>query len=368
MLGRNADPAPEDTMARQQIFISHISSEGDIAERLKQRLASDFLGMLDIFVSSDRSSIQAGTKWLDEVDKALKAADAEIVLCSRESVGRPWIHFEAGAAWLRGIPVIPVCHSGLALTELPVPLSMLQGLECSRPEGLQKLYDTVAKLLGAQTPAVDFAALAADLRQLEDQHRAKVSAVPRIESPRVLCAASAQYAEPAMGFELDVGVLQSAFGAGQVTIERSLTRKRLTELLTQQRFDIVHLVLAVDSKSGDLIFSPIDLATYQPSTARIDKLAPEGLVSLLGASQTALVVLATCKALRLAVEVARCTNMVGTEEEITGEQAAEWADCFYDLLRQGQPLYKAFELTQTQVEVPMLPVRHHDVAFGLPPR
>lgn len=354
-------------MARQQVFISHISSETEIAQRLKERLSSHFIGMLDIFVSSDRSSIQAGAKWLDEVEKALTAADAEIVLCSRESVGRPWIQFEAGAAWLRHIPVIPVCHSGLALAELPVPLSMLQGVECSRPEGLQKLYDTVAGLLGGQTPAVDFAALAAELRLLEEQHRAKVSALPRLENPSVLCSASAQYAQAAMGFDLDVGVLQDAFGADRVTVERALTRKRLTELLTQRRFDIVHLVLAVDSKSGDLIFSPIDLATFQPSTGRVDKLPPGGLVTLLGEAKTSLVVLATCKALRLAVELARCTNMAGTEEEISGEQAAEWADCFYHLLRQGTPLYKAFDLTDAQVDVPMLPVRHHDVVFALPP-
>ena len=366
MLARDDDPAAEDRMARQQIFISHISSETEIAQRLKERLAKDFLNMLDIFVSSDRSSIQAGAKWLEEVEKALRAADAEIVLCSRESIGRPWIQFEAGAAWLRGIPVIPVCHSGLAPSELPVPLSLLQGLECSQPAGLQKLYDTVAGLLGAQTPAVDFAALAAELRALEERNRAKVSALPRIENPRVLCAASAQYAEASMGFDLDVGVLQGAFGTERVTVERALTRKRLIELLTQQRFDIVHLVLAVDSKSGALTFSPVDLGTLQPSGGRVDRMPPEGLVTLLEESKTSLVVLATCRALRLAVELARTTNMAGTEEDISGEQAADWADCFYQLLRQGKPLYNAFELTDAQVDVPMLPVRHHDLVFVVP--
>lgn len=350
-------------MARRQVFISHISGETVIAQHLQQRLASDFLGMLDIFVSSDRSSIQAGTKWLDEVDQALKAADAEIVLCSKESVGRPWVNFEAGAAWLRGIPVIPVCHSGLGLNDLPVPLNMLQGLQCSRPEGLQKLYDAMAALLDVKTPALDFKAMAAELHALEEKHRASTPMVQRIENPRVLCAASAQYAQPEIGFDLDVGVLQAAFGAERVTVERALTRRRLTELLTQQRFDIVHLVLKVDSKTGDLIFSPIEFATSRPTTAKVDKMPPDGVASLLGESQTALVVLATCKALRLAVEMARFTNMAGTEDEITGEQAAEWAECFYDLLRQGNPLYKAFQLTRDQVKVPILEVRHHDVVF-----
>jgi hypothetical protein len=115
-------------MAPKQVFISHISDETEIAKHLKRRLDADFLGMLEIFVSSDRQTIQAGQKWLDQVDSALKAADVQMVLCSKASVGRPWVNFEAGAAWLRGIPVIPVCHSGLRLVDLPVPLNMLQGV------------------------------------------------------------------------------------------------------------------------------------------------------------------------------------------------------------------------------------------------
>jgi hypothetical protein len=114
---------------------------------LKQRLDKDFLGLLDIFVSSDRKTIEAGQKWLEEIDKALKCAHLQIVLCSKESVGRPWVNFEAGAVWLRGIPVIPVCHSGLRVSDLPVPLSLLQGVEANEPEGLRELYEAVAARL-----------------------------------------------------------------------------------------------------------------------------------------------------------------------------------------------------------------------------
>jgi hypothetical protein len=63
-------PAP-----RKSVFISHISAESDVAQWLKSVLDRDFLGTLDIFVSSDQSIIEAGQRWLDEVDKALKRAD-----------------------------------------------------------------------------------------------------------------------------------------------------------------------------------------------------------------------------------------------------------------------------------------------------
>jgi TIR domain len=353
-------------MANKQVFISHISAETEIAKRLKQRLDNDFLGMLEIFVSSDRETIRAGEKWLDQVNRALKAADAEVVLCSKESVGRPWVNFEAGAAWLRGIPVIPVCHSGLSLVDLPVPLNMLQGIECSSPDGLHKLYDAMAAVLGVKTPAVDFQAMAADMRQLEETHRMAATSIERVENPRILCAASAQYAQPSLGFHLDVAVLEQVFGKQRVVVERALSRRRLSELLSSQRFDLVHLVTGVDARTGDVVFSDMDLHSGLPSTAKVDKLSPAELAKLLAESQTRLVVLATCRALKLAVVLARSLNMVGTEEEITGEQAAEWADCFYNLLRQGQALHKAFDLASSQVDTPLLLVPHRDVVFALP--
>jgi hypothetical protein len=74
----------------------------------------------------------------------------------------------------------------------------------------------------------------------------------RIERPSVLCAASEQYAQPSLGFSLDVGVLEKAF-PDRLIVEPKLTRKRLLELLTAQRFDIIRLVLAVDVLFGQRI-------------------------------------------------------------------------------------------------------------------
>ena len=205
------------------------------------------------------------------------------------------------------------------------------------------------------------------LRQADEAtQRRDSAAVERIENPRVLCAASSQYAQPSLGFDLDVAVLEQVFGSQQVLVERALSRRRLSELLSTQRFDIVHLVAGVDSRSGDLVFSDMDLHTGMPATTKVDKLSPAGLANLLAESKTRLVVLATCRALKLAVVLARSLNMVGTEEDITGEQAAEWADCFYNLLRQGQALHKAFDLAASQVDAPLLLVPHRDVVFAVP--
>jgi hypothetical protein len=351
-------------MQRKRIFISHISIETLLAQNLKQRIGTDFLGLVDIFVSSDQKTIQAGSKWLEEVEKGLKRADLRIILCSKESVGRPWVNFEAGAVWLRGIPVIPVCHSGMHLNDLPVPLSMLEGVECSQPEGVKKLYDAIATILKVNPPAIDFNAVARDISELEKKYIQEKQTIEVVPNPRILCAASEQYAQPAYGFQFDVEIIQKNFPKG-VTVENKLTKKRLIELLTTQKFDIIHLVLFVDRETGDLIFSPVDYATFKPVTVNPELMSSGSFAALLRESQTKLVVLATCKALLLAVEVAHVANMAASDTEITGEQAAEWEECFYGLLAQGKSLYKAFDITKPQMTTPIRAIRHRDIAFAI---
>jgi hypothetical protein len=58
-------------------------------------------------------------------------------------VTRPWVNFEAGCAWLKKIPVVPVCHSGQRLEQLPSPLFLFQGLDMSTPDFLDKLVQNL---------------------------------------------------------------------------------------------------------------------------------------------------------------------------------------------------------------------------------
>lgn len=362
-------------VARKRIFISHVSTEAAIAGALKERFERDFLGMPEIFVSSDTETIRAGARWLDDLSAALRSTDVQLVLCSRDSVGRPWVNFEVGAAWVRDVRVVPVCHSGMTPEALPVPLSMLQSVTFAAPD-LRKLYAVVAEVLGVTTPAVDFEALATELRALERQTR-EDDPVERVDNPRVLCAATEQYAQPSLGFHLDVAIVQAVFGEDRVIVEHSLTRRRLTDLLTTERFDIVHLVLAVDPTDGDLIFSPVELPDERSTVnrgladagrqRREERLPAAGFADLLTESGSRLVVLATCNALLLAVQVSHVANMAASDTDVSGEEAAEWEDCFYNLLRRGKSVFKALELTQSQVAAPIRGIRRRDVTFAVPP-
>ena len=51
----------------------------------------------------------------------------------------------------------------------------------------------------------------------------------------------------------------------------------------------------------------------------------------------------------------------------TGDEAAEWEECFYRLLVQGKSVHKAFDITRQQSRASIRGVRQKDVRFGITP-
>lgn len=154
-------------MDKKTIFLSHISEEGKLGTILKNRLEEDFLNLIDVFVSSDSRSIPPGDTWLRSVDDKLSQAAALIVLASPTSVNRPWITFEAGAGWAKKVPVMIVCHSGMAPGGLPLPLSQLQAFLLTDEERLKAMYEVIARVLGSATPRSDLGNLLAAVSEFE---------------------------------------------------------------------------------------------------------------------------------------------------------------------------------------------------------
>jgi hypothetical protein len=148
------------------VFISHVGAEREVALALQVALRSAIPG-IEVFVSSDPDSIRAGDRWLDEITTALQTCIVQIVIASPASVGRAWINFEAGAAWLRGIRIIPVCHSGMSPGTLPVPLGLSQGGLLTDAAYLASMFRTIARDCGTterQVPADRFAQSFLDLQ------------------------------------------------------------------------------------------------------------------------------------------------------------------------------------------------------------
>lgn len=158
-------------MPKPTIFISHISEEKEVALLFKNEIERYFLGMVDIFVSSDAKSIQLGSNWLDSITTGLRECAAILLFCSPYSIKRPWINFECGAGWGRGIEIAPICHSGLRPVDLPLPMSLLQGVEASNPKKIQEVFDLIARNLGSNTPQIDAEKLTASILEFERKYK-----------------------------------------------------------------------------------------------------------------------------------------------------------------------------------------------------
>ncbi len=106
---------------KADIFISHIHDEEKVAKALQSFIESKFEKKLKVFLSSDHWQMSAGEVWLDRIREELTSAKVLVLMLSSRSVMRPWINFEAGAAWFAQTTIIPVCFGGLSKDHLPMP-------------------------------------------------------------------------------------------------------------------------------------------------------------------------------------------------------------------------------------------------------
>lgn len=156
--------------AKPILFIFHITEEKELAIAFNELVKSQFLGMLDVFVSSDESSVGMGQRWLENITGALNECVIAVIVCSPQSVKRPWINVEAGAVWLRKIEVIPLCHSGMKPSDLPLPLNLLQAATASEDSSLKLVFHALANALNATCPTTDFTNFSTLVKKFEGKY------------------------------------------------------------------------------------------------------------------------------------------------------------------------------------------------------
>jgi len=356
------------------IFLSHITVESRLADLLRKRLVRDFIGLVEVFESSDRLSIPAGTKWLNEVTGALRRANLHLILCSQEATTRPWILFEAGAAHLRGVPIIPLCHSGLTCAQLPVPLSEYEGIEASRSEGLVALYRAVADAIGSSVPEIDFEEFAKEVASFEIEYvkeRDLVTAkfpsqesVERIRNPKALCVSSPQFAK--LGFENQLQIVLNAFPE-VVPHQRVFSSDELRKAISnEQVFDIVHIAAFVCPRSGDLYFTDVDLTTGESTAPEPDRLSADALASLLQIAKSKLVVIGSCDSLVLGATLVNVCHVIAARDMVSPKMMAAWVEAFYGKLPQrslSEALGYALKVSQAPMRFYARQPEHVDLVF-----
>lgn len=147
------------------MFISHIGEEALIAAVLKDWIESAFVGEVKVFVSSDSDDITAGDRWFERIEEALAETRMLLVICSPTSVNRSWINFEAGAGWIKQVPVIPICHSGMPVNALPRPLSIFEALDAGQDYFAKELIAAISKRFDfSRVPRISYEAMTSEVR------------------------------------------------------------------------------------------------------------------------------------------------------------------------------------------------------------
>lgn len=163
------------------IFISHIHEETEAAQAIQRCIEDEFSGFVDVFVSSDGKSIPPGANFLKRIEDALINCAGAVYLISPVSVKRNWINFELGAVWVRNslstrnsgpeIPTIPVCHSGMTPSSLPMPLSNLNAITGNNASQLELAFKSIQAAVGGKgSLKTDFDGLAKKIIDYEKRY------------------------------------------------------------------------------------------------------------------------------------------------------------------------------------------------------
>ena len=146
-----------------KVFISHIDEDRELASVLKRWVEAAFLGQVEVFVSSH--DITSGEQWFNRLAEELAEATVMLVLCSAQSVAKPWINFETGAGHINGMPIIPICYSGMTVATLPKPLLFFQGLAADHDDFSSAVIRDLTKHLGfARDPLVPHKDMSAEVK------------------------------------------------------------------------------------------------------------------------------------------------------------------------------------------------------------
>jgi hypothetical protein len=183
--------------------------------------------------------------------------------------------------------------------------------------------------------------------------------IEQIINPKILCAASPQF--EGLGFNEDVAAVREAFPEG-VLVEHNLSSERLRELLTEQNFDILHLLTYVDPKTGELVLS--NIADEGQEQGELDSLSAEGFSKLIEFCKARLVILASCDSLLLAAYLAPCVNMIASTTWVNTKDFIKWEKSFYQCLSRGSSLSTAAEIGKATSKAPMILLMKRNMAFA----
>jgi hypothetical protein len=128
------------------IFISHAIANKTIARSLADTLEAARKDVTT-FLASRPGDIRADEDWLRGIERALQEANTYIILLTPESVLRPWVNFESGAAWFFQRQLIFVRIQALSTDDIPLPINSRQVYALDDKEQLLAVFKTLGLTL-----------------------------------------------------------------------------------------------------------------------------------------------------------------------------------------------------------------------------
>lgn len=205
-----------------------------------------------------------------------------------------------------------------------------------RAQGIPNLVKTILSIL------VLVLSVAASIHVFAPQIFRKRSGIPplRVKKPRFLLVCAPHFNR--LGFENDVRAVKNYYPNDEVVIHETLTSETIDEITSpgaHGKFDVVHIVVEVDSRTGFIVFS-------EDGT---DRMAPEPFWVSFSRLEPKLVVFSTCDALKPAIRVARDTNCISGANELPVNIFKIFCEFFYEDLSRGMKISEAFDRADSRV-------------------
>lgn len=123
----------------KRIFLSHASADMQLARFVRDEIVRSQDGV-SVFLASHPGDIRADQDWLPVIQHELQTVDAYCVLLTPNSVARPWVLFETGAAWMSNKKWVIARAAGLTPDAVPPPLSVRQVYSLDDMDGAREVF------------------------------------------------------------------------------------------------------------------------------------------------------------------------------------------------------------------------------------
>lgn len=128
---------PATKRKHRRVFLSFASGDREIVERLRSRLVEITERKVRFYFAP--RDIPLGTNWQTNIERNLKSADCVLLVLSPISNGSRWVFFEAGFAYGKKRPAIPVGIGGYQVENERPPISSLQGITVASVADLNEI-------------------------------------------------------------------------------------------------------------------------------------------------------------------------------------------------------------------------------------